>query len=83
MTETILTGNLPNMTVRISHRAEPDGSAEHMLIQLTALPSFDAALPMLTLFTAWNAWMAPWAALARANPFLPPHIAQMLSMDKD
>lgn len=90
MTETTLTGNLPNITMRISHRAEPDGSAEHMVIQLTALPNFEAALPLLgnlapmpTLLAVWNAWMAPWTALARANPFLPPHIALLLGVDKD
>lgn len=89
MTETHLTGNLPNMTVRISHRAEPDGSAEHVVIQLTAAPDFEAALPLLSnfaampsLLSAWSAWMAPWAALAKANPFLPPHVAQLLGLDK-
>lgn len=95
MTETKLTGTLPNMVVEITHRAEPDGSAEHMTIQLTATPSFDAALPMLAqmpmLLTAmqgpmagWTQfWLAPWIGMMRSNPLLPPAIAHILSADKN
>lgn len=83
MTETRLTGSLPNMVMEITHRAEPDGSAEHMTIRLTATPGFDAVLPMVAqvplLLPAWDGqmaawaqvWLAPWTALMRANPFLP------------
>lgn len=88
MTETKLTGTLPNMVVEITHRAAPDGSAEHMTIQLTATPSFEAALPMLAqmpmLMNGWSQfWLAPWLSLARANPLLPPAIALIWGVDKN
>jgi hypothetical protein len=88
MTETKLTGTLPNMVMEITHRAEPDGSAEHMTIHLTATPGFDAVLPMLTqmpmLMNGWSQfWLAPWLGMARANPLLAPAIARILGSDKN
>lgn len=100
MPETKLTGTLPTMSVEITHRTAPDGSAEHMTIEVTATPGFDAMLPLLTQMplmlagmnnptTFWpmadwaQAWLAPWTALARANPFLPPQIAHFLGSDKN
>jgi len=46
MDETTITGHLPNMTVEISHRADPDGGAELMTIHLRASPDFQTALPL-------------------------------------
>ncbi len=77
MDETRLVGDLPNMRVEIIHGRTPDGSAERMTIQLTAMPSFDSALPtlfqlpqamgMANPLTAWlssaEAFTAPWQAL--------------------
>jgi hypothetical protein len=84
MDETRLIGNLPNVRVEVTHRQDPDGAAEHMTIHMTATPSFEAALPLAmqlpTLFdfthplTAWSAaaqaMMAPWQAMAQANPLM-------------
>lgn len=106
MDETTITGtlphlpNMPNVTVRISHRADPDGGAETVTIQVQASPDFQTGLPLLgsfaglaapaafpitfmdTLgggaspFALWDqmiqAWLEPWAALARFNPLLSP-----------
>jgi hypothetical protein len=80
MEETRITGDLPGLRMEIAHRADPDGNAEHMVVTLTATPDFQSALPlvsrlgqiplMMNPLAAWQAWMAPWAALAKANPFL-------------
>ncbi|MBI2239829.1 MAG: hypothetical protein HYU59_03390 [Magnetospirillum gryphiswaldense] len=86
MDETTITGNLPNMTIEISHRADPEGGAEMMTIQLRAMPDFQTALPlagsllqgqMLPLMApmqmwsqAMDMWTAPWRQLAEANPLL-------------
>jgi hypothetical protein len=45
--ETRIIGNLPNLRMEIVHRQEPDGSAEHMTISLSATPSFRAAEGLL------------------------------------
>jgi hypothetical protein len=86
MDETRIVGNLPGMRVEITHRRDPDGQAEHMSIDLTATPSLRAAeglmgsLPVMMALSrhplaAWaglaGALMAPWMALAKANPWLP------------
>lgn len=73
MTETKLTGALPAMNVEISHHAEPDGSAEHMTIRITATPDFRAALPlagglmqlpgMLAPMGGFQAPLAAWQAM--------------------
>lgn len=67
MDETRITGDLPNMHIEITRTAEPDGSAEHMTIHLTATPNFQAALPlplmMLSPMLAWQNMMAPWMTL--------------------
>ena len=42
-----ITGALPNMTMELSHSAEADGSAEHIVLRLTATPNFQSALPLL------------------------------------
>lgn len=64
MDETKISGDLPNMHIEITRTTEPDGSAEHMTIQLTATPDFRSTLPMLAAFQApmlaWQAMMAPW-----------------------
>lgn len=84
MDETKLTADLPNMTVEITHRLAEDGNGELMTIHLVATPNLRAALPLLggfaqlpLMMAPLNAWtqaaqaiLAPWAALARANPFL-------------
>lgn len=46
MDETKITGQLPNVTVEISHRADPEGGAEMMTIHLRASPDFQTALPL-------------------------------------
>lgn len=75
MEETRLIGDLPNMRVEITHRQVPDGSAEQMVIQLTATPDFQSAGrmlgqlgPMPVMMAMAQIWMAPFQALA--NPFL-------------
>lgn len=75
MEETRIVGDLPNVRIELTHRAEPDGSAEHMVINLTATPDFRSALPLLGNVNAlfqplalWQAMMAPWMALASSNP---------------
>lgn len=72
MDETRITGELPNLRVEIVRRAAEDGGAEMLTLNLTATPSFQSALPLA--FTAWQglaqAMLAPWMALAQANPFL-------------
>lgn len=45
--ETRIVGNLPNLRMEIVHRQEPDGTAEHMTIHVTAVPSFQAAESLL------------------------------------
>jgi len=84
MEQTTITGNLPNMTVEINHRSDPDGGAELMTIHLRATPDFQSALPLLgglgqmspffapmTLWTQMlEAWTAPWRQMAAANPLL-------------
>ena len=84
MDQTTITGTLPNMTVEISHRADPDGGAEVMTIHLRATPDFQAALPLIgglgqmapllapmQMWTqAMETWLAPWRHLATANPLL-------------
>lgn len=84
MDQTIITGNLPNMTVEISHRSDPEAGAELMTIHLRATPDFQSALPLLgglshlsPLFapmTLWTemleAWAAPWQQIVAANPLL-------------
>lgn len=79
MDETTITGILPNMTVEISHRADPEGGAELMTINLRATPDFQAALPLigglgqmaplLAPMQMWSqameAWMAPWRDMTR------------------
>ncbi|MBR9970739.1 hypothetical protein [Magnetospirillum sulfuroxidans] len=47
MEQTTITGNLPNMTIEINHRSDPDGGAELMTIHLRATPDFQSALPLL------------------------------------
>lgn len=84
MDETTITGTLPNMTVEITHRADPQGGAEIMTINLRATPDFNAALPLigglgqmaplLAPMQMWSqvmqTWMAPWQELAKVNPLL-------------
>lgn len=77
MEETRIVGDLPNVRIELTHRAEPDGSAEHMVINLTAIPDFRSALPlvgnmgaMLQPLALWQAMMEPWLALARSNPMV-------------
>ncbi|MGE5547432.1 MAG: hypothetical protein ACM33T_11075 [Solirubrobacterales bacterium] len=70
MDETRLTGDLPNLKVEIVHRAEPDGSAEHMSILLTATPDFRAALPLAGQFAQLPLMMGmtnPFALWAEAS----------------
>ena len=84
MDEMTITGNLPNMKVEISHRADPAQGAEVMTIHLTATPDFQAALPllgqmaqmpaMMAPMALWSqaleAWAAPWRQLAQMNPIM-------------
>lgn len=83
MDETHIVGELPNVRIELTHRAEPDGSAEHMVINLTATPDFRSALPMLgnlgmmaQPMALWQSMMNQWFSLARNNPMagflLPP-----------
>ncbi len=51
MDETKLTGMLPNLMIEIVHRVSDDSSAEHLSVNLTALPDFRAALSGLGRFT--------------------------------
>ncbi|MBP2290524.1 hypothetical protein [Azospirillum rugosum] len=44
MEETKLTAALPNMDIQILHREDPERGAEMIAVQITATPSFDAAL---------------------------------------
>lgn len=46
MDETRVTGELPNMRIEITHRADADAGAEVMTINLTATPDFRSALPL-------------------------------------
>ncbi|CAA7625401.1 hypothetical protein [Magnetospirillum sp. UT-4] len=70
MTETRLTGTLPNMTVEILHQAEPESGAERMTIHLVARPDFQAALPLVGGLAQMPAmlalWQAPFQAWAQA-----------------
>lgn len=72
MDETKISGDLPNMHIEITRTAEPDGSAEHMVIHLTATPDFRSTLPMLAAFQApllvWQAMMAPWMRVMGIEP---------------
>ena len=47
MEETKLTAALPNMDIQILHREDPERGAETIAVQITATPSFDAALGVL------------------------------------
>lgn len=47
MEETKLTAALPNMDIQILHREDPERGAEIIALQITATPSFDAALGRL------------------------------------
>lgn len=83
--ETRIVGNLPNLRMEIVHRQDPDGGAEHMIIHLSATPSFQAAESLLlgglssaafgNPLTLWTnmaqAWLAPWTRmLGGGNPWL-------------
>ncbi|OAN52855.1 hypothetical protein A6A04_15245 [Paramagnetospirillum marisnigri] len=84
--ETRIVGDLPNLRVEILHRQDRDGMAEHVILHLTATPSFQAAESLLlgglspaawtnpwTLWTTMaQAMLAPWSnAMTAANPWLP------------
>jgi hypothetical protein len=70
--------HLPGLDIEISHRQSPDGLAEHISINLKAVPSFDAfahAFEALNPFAFWAeavrlAWF-PWLEAMRAAT-LPP-----------
>jgi hypothetical protein len=84
--ETRIVGNLPNLRMEIVHRQDPDGAAEHMIIHLSATPSFQAAESLLlgglspqawaNPMALWSnlaqAWLAPWTAMlgGNGNPWL-------------
>lgn len=74
MEETTLTAALPNLDVRIVHRASPEDGAEAVSITLTATPDFETVgrmlapgLPMLTpglpMLALWMAPMQAWAGV--------------------
>lgn len=61
MDETRIVGDLPNLRMEVVHRRDPDGTAEHMTIQVTATPSFQAAESLLLGGFSPAAWSNPWA----------------------
>ncbi len=74
MEETKLTAALPNMDIQILHREDPERGAEIIALQITATPSFDAALGLfgpalmgqMLQNPASNPMMALWAAPMQA-----------------
>ncbi|EME69660.1 hypothetical protein H261_12121 [Paramagnetospirillum caucaseum] len=83
--ETRIVGDLPNLRMEIVHRHDAGGAAEHMIIHLSATPSFQAAETLLlgglppaawsNPFALWStmaqAWLAPWTqAFGGGNPWL-------------
>lgn len=74
MEETKLTAALPNMDIQILHREDPERGAEMIALQITATPSFDAALGLfgpalmgrMMQHPASNPMVALWAAPLQA-----------------
>jgi len=68
--ETRLVGTLPNLSLEILHRQDPEAGAEHLFLHLTATPSLPEALasPFALMAVMTQAMLAPWAAAAQAMP---------------
>ena len=68
-----VTAHLPGLSIEITHRRAPEGDAEHMSINLKAVPSFEAfahAFEAANPFALWMrgvqlAWL-PWIEATRA-----------------
>lgn len=70
MEETRLTAALPNMDIQILHREDPERGAEVIALQITATPSFDAALSRLGPAMMSQALLNPAINPMTVNPML-------------
>jgi hypothetical protein len=88
--DTRLVSTLPNLTMEILHRQDPEGGAEHLFLHLTATPSFPAVLDSpLALWSAMTqAMLAPWTAAAAGGvssgmgPWLAPWVTPWLALGR-
>jgi hypothetical protein len=65
--------HLPGLDIEILHRQLPDGQGEQILINLTAVPSFEAFANILEAFNPFSLWAeamrlawSPWVEATRA-----------------
>jgi hypothetical protein len=84
------TARLPGLDIEIVHQMSPDGTAEHISINLLGMPSFaafgrflEAANPMAFWMQAARMAWAPWLGLGAANAALLPDMARRLPMADD
>lgn len=68
--ETRALARLPHLDIELHHRAADDTGAETLRVTLRGKPDLAAAMALfdpfrvLTTWSAFNPWLAPWAALA-------------------
>jgi hypothetical protein len=79
------TARLPGLDIEIVHQMSPDGSAEHISINLLGVPSFkafgrflEAANPLAFWMRAAQMAWAPWIGLGAAHAALLPQMARVL-----
>ncbi|MCW2243401.1 hypothetical protein [Azospirillum canadense] len=70
MEETKLTAALPNMDIQILHREDPERGAEIIALQITATPSFDAALGLFGPALLGQMMRNPGVNPMMANPMM-------------
>ena len=84
------TARLPGLDIEIVHQMSPDGTAEHISINLMGVPSFkafgrflEAANPVAFWMQAARMAWAPWLGLGAANAALLPDMVRRLPVADD
>lgn len=73
MSETRISGRLPQLDVEIRTGRDEEAGAEWMTVHLRAVPSFEAAARLFDPFAFWRTALAwnPWLAWMRTAGLLP------------
>ncbi len=73
MTETRITGRLPQLDLEIRTGRDEDAGAEWMTVSLRAVPSFEAAARLFDPWLWWQVALAwnPWLACMQKAAMLP------------